>query len=148
MNNKEEVNHSDQIPKYAWIFLIIIAIIDLIRGGIHFFAPDGGAGIIAHFELVEGSTATAEIIYLFAIIGFTQIWMGFWYLLISFKKRELVPFAFLIEVFKSGCGIIVSFFWKAPPGEFPGKYGMIGMFIFTIGLLISIKVTGKSLFKL
>ncbi len=127
------------IPKYAWIFLLIVAIVDLVTGSIHFFAPDGGAGTIAYFDLVPGATATTEIIYLFALLGTCQIGIAMLHLYFVAKKRELVPVGIFLVALLSGVGIITNFFFKAPANNFPFKYRTIIFFAISVVILLALK---------
>ncbi len=127
------------IPKYPWIFLFIFAIIDIITGSIHFFAPDGGAGTIAHFDLVPGVTATTEIIYLFALLGTCQIGFAMLYLYFVAKKQDMVPIGLFLVAFLNGVGIVTNFFFKAPMIDFPFKYKTIIFFALSVVILIALK---------
>ena len=55
------------------IVLGFFALMNLARGGVHAFSPDGGAGTIAGLDL---TTSAATIIPLFALIGVNQIVIG------------------------------------------------------------------------
>lgn len=124
------------VPTYAWVILACIAILDIVTGSIHFFAPDGGAGTIAHFDLVPGAQATTEIIYLFALLGTTQYAFSIFNLYAALKKRELVPLAFILVAFLNGMGIITNLFFKAPPDQFPFQYRTIIVFALSAIVLI------------
>ncbi len=123
------------VPKFAWIFLLSVATLDIITGSIHFFVPDGGAGTIAHFDLVPGVPATTEIIYLFALLGTCQIAFAMLYLYFLAKKLELVPVGLFLVAFLNGVGIITNFFYKAPMIDFPFKYKTIILFVVSVLVL-------------
>src|SRR5689334_12671899 len=71
----------------AW-FLTLFAVLTVVPGCIHTFAPDGGAGAIAGIDL---STSGKVIIALFAWAGATQIAFGLALLVVSLRYRDLVP---------------------------------------------------------
>ncbi len=119
--------------------MLIVAILDIITGSIHFFAPDGGAGTIAHFELVPGAPATTEIIYLFALLGTCQIAFAMVFLYFVVKTREMVPIGLFLVAFLNGVGIITNFFFKSPMIDFPFKYKTILFFAISLVILIALK---------
>ena len=57
-----EVQNNYSGSKISLYFLIIWASIGLVRGAIHIFAPDGGAGSIAGFDLTnDGADALLPV---------------------------------------------------------------------------------------
>ncbi len=104
----------NRLTRYAWIPLIAIALLNFIRGFIHAFAPEGGARSIAHLDL---STNTQNIIFLIATIGVRQIAIGLFQLLIAFKARHLIMYAFLIDLVLL---LLPRLFDKPPASVFPG----------------------------
>jgi hypothetical protein len=70
--------------------LTVFSIATIVPGGIHIFAPDGGAGTIAGLDLSQNGRV---IIALFAWAGATQIAFGLACLAISLRYRSLVPLA-------------------------------------------------------
>ena len=72
----------------AW-FLLLAGLLTIIPGAIHYFLPDGGAGVIAGIDLSQrGDT----IIAVFAWMGAMQIVHGLAMIAIALRYRPLVPF--------------------------------------------------------
>jgi hypothetical protein len=57
----------------AWRVVALIGVLNLFRGSIHTFLPDGGAGVIAGFDL---SHSRQTIVFLFAVMGLEQLSLG------------------------------------------------------------------------
>ncbi len=85
-------------PAAAW-FLILAALLELVPGCIHFFLPDGGAGVIAGIDLsVHGPT----IVRIFAWFGALQIAMALLLLVIGVRYRTLVPLGLVAIIVSRG----------------------------------------------
>lgn len=75
----------------AW-FLMLAGVFNILPGCIHYFLPDGGAGVIAGIDLsLRGDT----IIAVFAWMGAMQIAHGAAQFIVGWRYRPLVP-AFLV----------------------------------------------------
>ncbi|MFN9711893.1 MAG: hypothetical protein ACK547_02780, partial [Alphaproteobacteria bacterium] len=70
----------------AW-FLALSSVTTIVPGLIHYFLPDGGAGVIGGVDL---STRADTIIAIFAWYGAMQIPFGFLILIIALRYRTLV----------------------------------------------------------
>jgi hypothetical protein len=70
-------------------FLVLFGVLTLVPGAIHYFLPDGGAGVIAGLNL-EGPQGRT-IIAVFAWFGALQIPAGIAYLIIGLRYRPLTP---------------------------------------------------------
>jgi len=81
-------NDADHGMPIAWRVLLALGVIDLVRGSIHLFASDGGAGQIAGIDLTHGGDV---IVMLFAVMGINQILWGVLNLLVSLRYRGFVP---------------------------------------------------------
>lgn len=78
----------------AW-FLMLAAVLEFVPGCIHYFLPDGGAGVIAHIDL---STRRDTIIATFAWFGALQIPVSILLFLIGLRYRTLVPLGLLVII--------------------------------------------------
>ncbi len=85
-------------PAAAW-FLMLAALLELVPGCIHFFLPDGGAGVIGGIDL---STRRETIIRIFAWFGALQIAMALLLLVIATRYRTLVPLGLLAIIVSRG----------------------------------------------
>jgi hypothetical protein len=103
----------------AW-FLLLAGLLTIIPGAIHYFLPDGGAGVIAGMDLSErGDT----IIAVFAWMGAMQLVHGLAMIAIAIRYRALVPL-FLILLFVERALIAVDgwFIKGAVSGHHPPEH--------------------------
>ena len=92
----------------AW-FLTLSAVLNVIAGGIHFFLPDGGAGVIAGMDLSE---RRETIVAMFAWMGAMQIPYGLMQLVVSLRYRTLVPLFLLLAITERGLMALDGWFLK------------------------------------
>jgi hypothetical protein len=85
-------------PAAAW-FLVLTGVLSIIPGCIHYFLPDGGAGVIAGIDL---STRATTIIAVFAWLGALQIPHGVAQVIIGARYRPLVPLFLLLVIIERG----------------------------------------------
>src|SRR5208283_3469317 len=71
----------------AWRVIALFGVLNLFRGSIHTFLPDGGAGVIAGFDL---SHSRQTIVFLFAVMGIEQLSLGVVDLIVAFRALWLV----------------------------------------------------------
>jgi hypothetical protein len=95
-----------------------LGLINLVRGCIHVFLPDGGAGVIAGLDL---STARETILFLFAGLGAGQIASGLIDLAVALRWRAFAVPLLIIEVGRAVLFTAVTQLWKAAPVEVPGE---------------------------
>jgi hypothetical protein len=70
-------------------------VLTIVPGGIHTFAPDGGAGKVAGLDLSQNGRV---IIALFAWAGATQIAFGLAAGIVSLRYRTLVPLMLALAI--------------------------------------------------
>ena len=75
-------------PKFAWIVLIILGVIDLIRGILHTFFVEYAALEIMGLDLTHSG---ADQMILMTSFGASNLITGTLYILIGMKARHLVP---------------------------------------------------------
>lgn len=92
----------------AW-FLAVLGLGSLVPGCIHFFLPDGGAGVIAHLDMGDRAPV---IIGVFAWMGATQIAYGLAQLAVALRYRALVPFFLLIALIERSLGAVAAWVTK------------------------------------
>jgi hypothetical protein len=97
----------------AW-FLALASVLTIVPGAIHYFLPDGGAGVIAHIDL---STRGETIIAIFAWYGAMQIPFGLLLLAIALRYRTLVPLCLLLTVLMQALGAYAAWFGKGSYGD-------------------------------
>lgn len=111
--------------RVALVVLALLGALNLVRGGIHLFAPDGGAGSIAGLDV---STNTQAILFLFAAIGILQMTFGLLDLFAVLRLRALVVPLLCLEALKTLAAILNAFFYRPPPVDIPGRWFALGVF--------------------
>lgn len=106
----------------AWQLLIFFAALNFVRGGIHLFADDGGAGRIAGIDLTQGGPV---IVMLFASMGIDQIAWGAVDAAVALRWRAFVPLVWALTLVRQVAGAIVVWIYKPLPVPAPGKYGAL-----------------------
>lgn len=99
-------------PLAAW-FLMLAAVLEFIPGCIHYFLPDGGAGVIARLDLSQNGAA---IIAIFAWFGAVQIPMAILLFIIGLRYRTLVPLGLMVLIVSRSLMAIDGWFFKGAAG--------------------------------
>lgn len=100
------------------LVLALFALINLGRGGIHVFAPDGGAHSIAGLDL---STNRQTIIALFASLGFSQMVMGAFQAFVIVTRRDLVTLLLALQAATTALTAVNLHFYRSLPVTVPGQ---------------------------
>lgn len=103
----------------AWV-LVAAGILTIVPGCIHYFLPDGGAGVIAGIDLSQ----RAETIFaMFAWMGAQQIPQGIAYVVIGLWYRTLTPLFLFLIVLERGLMSYDGWFGKgAVSGHHPPEH--------------------------
>jgi hypothetical protein len=104
----------------AWGVVALMGVLNLFRGSIHTFLPDGGAGVIAGFDL---SHSRQTIVFLFAVMGVEQLSVGVVDLIVAFRARWLAIPMLWFHALQQAAAEIVFVFYKPAPGHPPGMIG-------------------------
>ena len=81
------------------VFLGLVGILTVVPGCIHYFLPDGGAGVIAGMDLSQNRTL---VLAMFAWAGATQIPHGIVELVAALRYRTLTPLLLLLAFVERG----------------------------------------------
>jgi hypothetical protein len=100
------------------VVLALFALINLGRGGIHVFAPDGGAHSIAGLDL---STNRQTIVALFASLGFSQMAMGAFQGFVVLARRDLVALFLAMQAVMTTLGLVNLYLYRPLPVTVPGQ---------------------------
>jgi hypothetical protein len=100
----------------------LLGLFNIVRGGLHAFLPDSGAGSIAHFDLTAGGQT---VVFLLAMTGVGQIGAGVIDLLVAVRWRAFALPLLLVEAGKAALTVVLAYGVKPPPHEIPGRPGMV-----------------------
>lgn len=124
----------------AWLFLLVLGLVNLGRGSIHLFADDGGAGRIAGIDLAQNREV---IVMLFAIMGLDQLAWGAIDLAVALRQRRWVPAVLLVSLVKQALGAVVLWWFKPLPVPAPGKFGAV-LTLPLIGVALWLSLRGSA----
>lgn len=96
----------------ACVVLGLFVLNNLLRGGVHVFAADGGAATAAGLDL---AASEGVIVSLFAAIGAMQMVVGGFELFVLARRRDLVTIALGVQAALSVTGVLVLQVWKPLP---------------------------------
>jgi len=108
----ETTNAAYRGSVWSAMYLGLTGLLTVGPGCIHYFLPDGGAGVIAGLDL---SGDRAAIVGVFAWEGASQIAMGIAQLLVALRYRTLVPLFLLLELVETALDAVAFWITKAPP---------------------------------
>lgn len=103
--------------------LVLLGLMNLGRGSVHAFAPDSGAGSIAHFDLSQGGPT---IVFLLAMVGAGQIGSGVVDLLVAARFRAFAAPLLAVEWLRAILGLYIAFVSKSVGTGYPGAKGIVG----------------------
>lgn len=99
-------------PASAW-FLALAAVLTIAPGLIHSFAPDGGAGVIAHLDMGDRRDL---VIAVFRWEGATQLALGVVMLAVALRHRPLVPLVLAALIVERGLMALRGWVLSPPAG--------------------------------
>jgi hypothetical protein len=116
--------------------------LNLLRGGVHWLAPNSGAGSTAGMDLTTSSAP--NIIFLLAADGISQFAWGVVYLYIALRQRRFLGAIFLLEALKSGALLFTEYVTKPPVAPIPGRYLHMTTFVTAAAIvLLSLRQTSE-----
>ena len=144
MNNllPKNANNDYDFNKIVLYVFYIITLITVGRSMIHLFAPDGGANSIATIIKFEGTPDPNQVIYfIFSLWGLSQLLMGFIYIGVALKYKNLIPLMYLILTIEYIIRIVIGRFLKPLSsvyfmGTALGAIGNIVLVPLCLGMLI------------
>jgi hypothetical protein len=114
---------------------MLAALLELVPGCIHYFLPDGGAGVIAGIDLsLQGPT----IVRIFAWFGALQIAMALLLLAIAVRYRSLVPLGLMAIIVSRGLMTYTAWFGKGadvvnrPPENYGSPVAVVLALVFLV----------------
>ena len=122
------------------VVLALTALINVVRGCIHAFTPDGGAHSIAGLDLTSGS---ATILSLFATIGLQQIVLGVFEFAAALRYRRLVTFLLAFQAAITAVSLINLYAWRPLPVVVPGQtFNLVLLGVEILALAIALRREG------
>ncbi|MDQ0464960.1 hypothetical protein QO010_002744 [Caulobacter ginsengisoli] len=120
------------------IVLALMGLINLGRGAIHAFAPDGGAHSIAGLE------ATPTVLSLFATLGLSQMAKGVFELAVAARWRSLVPLFLAMQAVDTALAMANLYLWRPLPVTVPGQpFNLALLVVQLIALAIALRRPAK-----
>lgn len=119
-----------------WIPRVVLGLVGLIniaRGCIHAFAPDGGAHSIAGLNLGDQS---ATILSLFATLGLQQIVLGLFELYVAWRATQLITLFLALQTLTTAAALVNLYAWRPLPVIVPGQPFNIAMFALQLVALV------------
>ena len=124
-------------------FLALIGVLTLVPGCIHYFLPDGGAGVIAGIDLtVHGK----QIVGTFAWMGALQIPYGLLMMIVALRYRTLVPLFLALQILEKALSAVSAWVTKGTiAGHHPPEnYAvLIALPLLVLFLLLSLRRADK-----
>lgn len=119
----------------------LLGLVNLVRGSIHLFAPDGGLTAIAGLDL---STARQTILFFIGAVGVGQITLGLVDFLVVLRHREVVFPLLLVHLAGMALGLLLFFVLRPLPVAVPGQYGTVFSFLIIGVITVREFMLGKS----
>lgn len=124
----------------AW-FLMLAAALEFVPGCIHYFLPDGGAGVIAGLDLTHNRHT---IIAVFAWVGAIQIPFALMLFVISLRYRTLVPLGLLALMIERGLMSIDGWLLKgAASGHHPPEHYASPVVVVLTTVFLALSLRGR-----
>lgn len=106
------------VQRIPVIVLALMGLLNLVRGGIHAFAPDGGAHSIAGLDLTANA---ATILSLFATLGLSQMAKGLFQLIVVWRFRTLTGLFLAMQAVDTLLAMANLYLWRPFPVTVPGQ---------------------------
>ena len=112
-------------------FLLILGLLNLVRGGIHLLAPDGGIDSIAGL----GRADDQVVLFLFATIGASQMVWGALEIYVVTRLRQFVLMMLGLQTLLTALSVFIMHFYRSPPVDIPGKPFNTALLVMQLAIL-------------
>ena len=120
----------------VWILWLLIAV-NVVRGSIHVFWVDSGAGRIAGIDLAANG---APVVSLLAAVGLDQLAWVVIELCVVLRYRRWIPALLSVLLAKQVAIAWLLWLWKPLGVEAPGKFGALaGVPLLALALWLSLR---------
>ena len=127
-----------QPSRAAIAVLGLLGAVNLVRGSIHLFAPDGGLTDIAGLDLGQARDIT---LFFIGAVGIGQLALGAVDLLVATRFRLMAVPLLAVHLCEFGLGLFLFFLWRPLPHAVPGQYGAVFSFV-AVGLITAWELGG------
>ena len=138
--NRQELKmkFNNILIKLPIIILGLHAILNVFRGSMHFFLPDGGSVVIANLDIGNGDQKQI-IITIFAIMGAGQFIWGALQFYILFYAKQMLAVVLAFTTIWAGMGVSVLYIFKPLPIVVPGHNNVYIFIILIVATLIAFR---------
>tara|TARA_B100001741_G_scaffold311037_1_gene311416 strand:+ start:1077 stop:1499 length:423 start_codon:yes stop_codon:yes gene_type:complete len=130
------MSFSNTIIKVPIIILGCHAILNLFRGSIHLFLPEGGSVAIAGLDIGNGDQRKI-IISIFATLGASQIVWSALQIYVLFYAKKMVPLILTLTTILTGMGVIIIYVFKPLPITAPAHNNVYILILLIIATVIA-----------
>ena len=117
--------------RLSLVLITVFTLVGIVRSLLHIFLPDGGAQLIATIPLDSFSEeAQAVVIGMFALWGLSQLLSSLVYVYILMKRKEWLPFAWLLLLIEYASRWLIGQF--KPFETVQTAPGAIGNYVFML----------------
>ncbi len=128
-----------QPSRLSLAVVAILGLINLGRGSIHMFAPDGGLQMIAGLDI---STAPQILLSFIAAVGAGQLSFALVDVAAVVRFRTFVRPLLLIHTAQQILTVFLLFVWRPLPHDVPGQWGALAALVI-IGFFTALEYSRK-----
>lgn len=129
-----------QPTRISLAIIAVLGIINLVRGSIHLFAPDGGLEMIAGLDI---SSSTAIVLSFIGAVGAGQISFALVDFAAVARFRTFVRPLLLIHTAQQILTVFLLFAWRPLPHDVPGQWGALAALVI-IGFFTALEYSRKN----
>jgi hypothetical protein len=128
-----------QPSRLSLAVVAILGLMNLGRGSIHMFAPDGGLEMIAGLDI---SAAPQIILSFIAAVGAGQITFALVDFAAAVRFRNFVRPLLLIHTAQQALTVFLFFVWRPLPHDVPGQWAALAALVI-IGFFTALEYSRK-----
>lgn len=124
-----------QPARLSIVVIALLGLVNLGRGSIHMFAPDGGLQMIAGLDI---SQSTPVVLSLIAAVGAGQLTFAIVDVVAVLRFREFVRPLLLAHLAQAALTVFLLFVWRPMPHDVPGQWGALASMV-VIGFVAALE---------
>lgn len=129
-----------QPTRISLAIIAVLGLVNLARGSIHLFAPDGGLEMIAGLDI---SSSTAIVLSFIGAVGAGQISFALVDFAAVARFRTFVRPLLLIHTAQQILTVFLLFVWRPLPHDVPGQWGALAALVI-IGFFTALEYSRKN----